>query len=264
MHFLSRSFLFTALVITPLLATHPNHFQEEHAIFKITSQTHDKTTIIEFLQDVANKIAISPSHLNRFHQWTTSLSSSSNALTKEDKQCIDNSVIKFYIRALKLTDHIYEASECRINLNPKMQSILQPTPNIHILLLRDNDMLETQLKSVLMDEFNKYQQFKSYKFNDFQHLNYDLTCIIDYQQLMQVELMETVVEAKLERKIKVDEACGLNELNPNFIGTSIDYITVHVPINGTFYCKKGRSSTCNRAIADSTNARYKLPEYKLS
>ncbi|KAI5902253.1 hypothetical protein K4G60_g1393 [Candida parapsilosis] len=233
--------------------------QEEHAIFKITSQTHDKQTIIGFLQDVANKIAESPSHLNRFHQWATSLTSS--ALSKEDKACLDNTVIKFYIRSLKLSEHTYEASECRINLNPKMQSILQPTPNIHNLLLRDNDMLETQMKYVLMDEFSRYQQFKDYKFNDFQHLNYDLSCIIDYQQLMQVELMETVVEANLERKIKVDEACGLNALNQNFIGMSIDYITTHVPVNGTFYCKKGRSKTCNRAIADSANARYKLPYY---
>ncbi|CCG20575.1 hypothetical protein CORT_0A01840 [Candida orthopsilosis Co 90-125] len=253
-----RLTLFAIVAITSVFSLR-NPAQEEHAIFKITSHTHDKSTIIGFLQDVANKIAVSPAHLNRFHQWTTSLSSST--LTKEDKQCLDNSVVKFYIRSLKLTEHIYEASECRINLNPKMQSILQPTPNIHNLLLGDNDMLEIQLKYVLMDEFNRYQQFKDYKFNDFQHLNYGLACIIDYQQLMQVELMETVVEANLERKVEVDEACGLNALNQNFIGTAIDYITTHVPINGTFYCKKGRSSTCNRAIADSANARYKLPNY---
>ncbi|KAI5967652.1 hypothetical protein CANMA_001667 [Candida margitis] len=255
---ISKVSIFLFFALTSVLAFH-HPPQEEHPIFKITSNTHDKTTIIGFLQDVANKIAVSPAQLNRFYQGTNSLSSSSP--TKEDKKCLENTIIKFYIRSLKLTDHIYEASECRINLNPRMQSILQPTPNIHNLLLRDNDMLDTQLKYVLMDEFNRYQQFKDYKFNDFQHLNYDLSCIIDYQELMQVELMETVVEANLERKVEVDEACGLSILNQNFIGTSIDYITTQVPINGTFYCKKGRSSTCNRAIADSSNARYRLPEY---
>ncbi|EMG46077.1 hypothetical protein G210_3693 [Candida maltosa Xu316] len=177
------------------------------------------------------------------------------------RTCIESSSIKYYIREIKLAERVFIASECRTNLNPRFQSILQPTNNIHNMILRDEDGIDSQLKASLMDEFSSYHQFKDYKFNDFNNnLNYDLQCAIDYQQLMQVNFRETVIEVNLERKINVADACKFNKINPNFQGTSFDYVITYLPVNGTFYCHKGRSTTCNRTIAESRNARYKLPE----
>ncbi|KAI5950966.1 hypothetical protein KGF54_004040 [Candida jiufengensis] len=256
------NFLIIIFFINSVISTipDPNPSYQEHPIFKITSKTHDKSIIIDFLQNVANKITISPTNLSKFQLWSTSVSSSKVSPTLQEQKCIENTIIKYFIRSLKLTDKIYEASECRINLNPKMKSILQPSENIHNLILRDDNLIDTQLKYVLIDEFNRYEQFKQFKFNDFEYLNYNLNCLIDFQQLMQVEFKETVIEVNLEQRVEVDDSCGFLNINSNFIGTSIDYIFNYVPLNGTFYCRKGKSKSCNRAIADSSNSRYKLPE----
>ncbi|KAI3405667.1 hypothetical protein KGF56_001685 [Candida oxycetoniae] len=261
-----RVHLFRLVVIFRVLAlvfaNLPSHnpLKEEIPIFKITAKTHDRNTISDFLQQVANKITNSPTNLSKFKAWSTSSNNGASLNNDAEKQCLEDSSIKYYIRSLTLTDQIYDASECRINMNPRMQSIIQPTYNVHNLILRENDTIQTQLKYVLVDEFNRYEQFKDYKFNDFENLNYDITCLIDYQQLMQVEFRETLIEVGLERRVEIDNSCEFNKLNLQFTGTAIDYVTSHVPLNGTFFCRKGRSSTCNRSIAESKNARYKLPD----
>ncbi|CAK9436231.1 uncharacterized protein LODBEIA_P07890 [Lodderomyces beijingensis] len=257
-------FLFCAVAS----AVTPKKTGEERPIFKISSSTHQRALIGDMLQKVADKITNKPSNLSKFRAWSTSSGAGGvkggggggQSRMADDKLCLDNSNIKYFIRTIKLTDQIYDASECRINLNPRMQSILQPTFNIHNLILRDNDTIQTQLKYVLVDEFNRYKQFQDYKFNDFENLNYDLNCLIDYQELMQVEFKETVIEVGLERRIEVDPSCDFNRLNGKFTGTSVDYVSAFVPLNGTFFCKKGKSSSCNRQIAESKHSRYKLPD----
>ncbi|KAI5966783.1 uncharacterized protein KGF55_000192 [Candida pseudojiufengensis] len=249
------------IIIANAVKPNPNPSYQDRPIFKITSKTHDKSIIIDFLQKVANKITVSPTNLSKFQIWSTSVSSSKISPTVQEQECIENTNVKYYIRSLKLTNRFYEASECRINLNPKMKSILQPTENIHNMILRDENVIDTQLKYVLLDEFNRYEQFKEYKFNNFDVLNYDLNCLIDFQQLMQIEFKETVIEVNLEQRVEVHDSCGFLDINSNFMGTSIDYVFNYIPLNGTFFCRKGKSISCNRAIAESSNSRYKLPDF---
>ncbi|KAG7660678.1 uncharacterized protein J8A68_005795 [[Candida] subhashii] len=240
--------LLILLYLAKTLAVVPDHRDLDKPILKVSTRNYNKQIIIEALQDVANKVTLSPSNLSRFQSWTI----------ESERTCIENSNIKYFLRTIKLTDKIFEASECRTNTNPNFQSILQPSPNIHNLLLRNPDPVDSQLITNLMDHFGHYEQFKDYKFNDFNNLNYDLQCVIDYQELMQVGFKETIIEVTLERKVEVDETCQFKRLNPQFPGFSYDHVPVHLPVNGTFYCHKGKSKTCNRAIAEYKNSRYKL------
>ncbi|RCK63825.1 hypothetical protein Cantr_10710 [Candida viswanathii] len=229
----------------------PNPSHADKPILKVTTKTHDKTIMINTLQEVANNISVTTMKHPGITRWATT----------DMRQCTEGSNIKYYIRLIKLSDRSFIASECRTNINPRFQSILQPTHNVHNLILRDEDAIDSQLKANLMDEFSGYLQFKSVKFNDFQkNMNYDLQCVIDYQQLMQVKFKETVVEVGLEKKIEVADDCHFNQINANFRGTSSDFVTTYLPVNGTFYCQKGKSPTCNRTIAETKNSRYKLPD----
>lgn len=246
-------FIVLLLIIQVVISVLPdaNHRHLDNPILKVSTKTHDKTIIITTLQNVANNISgIALSHFG-VSKWTST----------DMRQCIEGSAIRYYIRLIKLSDRDFIASECRTNINPRFQSILQPTNNIHNLILRDQDAIDSQLKTNLMDEFGNYHQFKSIKFNDFQNnMNYDLQCVIDYQQLMQVKFKQTVVEVGLEKKVEVSKDCNFDKFNPSFQGTSVDYITTYLPVNGTFYCQKGKTSTCSRSMAETKNARFKLPD----
>ncbi|CAI5757092.1 unnamed protein product [Candida verbasci] len=236
-------------VLSTIPSPHPSSLTKP--ILKLSTKTHDKQIIIDALLDVANKISSSSHDLTRFQQL----------VNEHNRQCIENSKIVYHINTIKLGHKIFEASECRSNLNHKFQSILKPSDNIHNLILQSDSNIDLQLKMNLVDEFINYEQFKEYKFNDFQNLNYDLICLIDYQQLMQVGLKQNVLEVNMERNVQVAPNCQFNMINPNFKGYMIDYeTTTNVPLNGTFFCHKGKSLTCNRAIAVSTGSRYKLPD----
>lgn len=229
----------------------PNPSHLDKPILKVTTKTHDKTIMINTLQSVASNISVTAMSHVGVAKWSST----------DMRQCIEGSNIKYYIRLIRLSDRDFIASECRTSINPRFQSILQPTNNIHNLILRDDNAIDSQLKANLMDEFGGYYQFKSIKFNDFQNnMNYDLQCVIDYQQLMQVKFKETVVEVNLEKRVEVSDDCHFDKLNPNFQGTSVDYVTTFLPVNGTFYCQKGKTYTCNRTIAETKNARFKLPD----
>ncbi|EGW32475.1 uncharacterized protein SPAPADRAFT_153457 [Spathaspora passalidarum NRRL Y-27907] len=238
------------LLITSVSGVLPDHNEVDRSILKVSTRTHDKHLIIQTLQDVADKITLRPDNSARFQLWNG----------EDDRTCIEGSSIKYYISKIELTDKNLEASECRINLNANFQAVLEPTPNIHLLFLSNKDAIDTQLKINLLDEFSLYSQFKEYKFNDFGNLNYDLQCVIDYQEIMQVQFKETIIEVTLERKIDVHESCGFNQLNNQFPGYYKDSDIVQLPVNGTFYCHRGKSSTCNRAIAEYKGSRYKLPD----
>lgn len=241
--------LFTSLCLSVL--PDPNPSKIDRPILKISTRTHDKIIIINNLQEIANNISVGMTSYEKFN-WLSS---------NEMRECVEGSCIKFYIREIKCTDRTFIASECRTNLNARFQSILQPTTNIHNLILRDEDSLDTQLKTNLVDHFSSFRQFKEFKFNDFNNnLNYDLQCLVDYQLLMQVHFKQTVVEVNLMGTTEVADACQFDKINPNFDGLRLVYTTTYLPVNGTFYCQKGKSQTCNRTIAESKNSRYKLPD----
>ena len=85
------------------------------------------------------------------------------------------------------------------------------------MILRDEDSLDTQLKTNLVDHFSSFRQFKEFKFNDFNNnLNYDLQCLVDYQLLMQVHFKQTVVEVNLMRTTEVADACQFDKNQPQF------------------------------------------------
>ncbi|RLV93365.1 hypothetical protein JA1_002502 [Spathaspora sp. JA1] len=243
-------FLLISLIIPIVLGVLPDNREIEKPILKISTKTHNKQIVIQMLQEVADQITKSPVNLARFQLW----------YGEDDRPCIEGSSIKYFIRKIELTDKNLEASECRINLNTNFQVVLQPTPHIHLLFLSNKDAIDTQLHINLLDEFSLYSQFKEYKFNDFQNLNYDLQCIIDYQELMQVQFKETIIEVTLERRVDVSESCGFTQRNHQFPGYFTDDVKVQLPVNGTFYCHRGKSSSCNRAIAEYKNSRYKLPD----
>lgn len=241
--------LFTPLC--PSVSPDPNPSKIDRPILKISTRTHDKLIIINNLQEIANNISVGMTSYEKFNRLSFN----------EMRECVEGSCIKFYIREIKCTDRTFIASECRTNLNARFQSILQPTTNIHNLILRDEDSLDTQLKTNLVDHFSSFRQFKEFKFNDFNNnLNYDLQCLVDYQLLMQVHFKQTVVEVNLMRTTEVADACQFDKINPNFDGLRLVYTTTYLPVNGTFYCQKGKSQTCNRTIAEFKNSRYKLPD----
>lgn len=241
---------FSLYVIYLALGVLPDSKIPERPILKISTKTHDRHVIMDALQDVADIISLTPTNNARLQHWTTD----------SMRTCVENSNIKYYLRSVKLTDRLLEASECRTNVNYNYQSILVPSPNIHVLLLQQNDPIDIKLVSNLMEYFGNFEQFKEFNFNDFHDLNYDLQCVINYQELMQVRFKETILEVLLEKKVEVDDHCDFRIMNHRFPGYHYDQVIVNLPINGTFYCHHGKTKTCNRTIAEYKNSRYKLIE----
>lgn len=197
--------------------------EEDHVLLELTSSSHGRDVIYNELNSV-----------------------------EEDRECIEKSRIKYYLKALSLGKDEHEASECRLNLSQRFHSIVTPEPQIHQLVHNETNRLMMELETKLVSRMKTLPNMQSYEFYNFEDLNYGLQCSCGFQELCQVKLQENVVEAVIEKVVEVSPACG-----PRVKGR-VERILLNIPLNGTFECQSGRSPTCKRTTAKTTNAHYKI------
>ncbi|KAK6463942.1 hypothetical protein DFJ63DRAFT_311241 [Scheffersomyces coipomensis] len=250
---LSQAFLNVAAAAAVMVTPNHQSILRDQPILQVSTKTHDRQLIYDKLQQSYQRLF----GLNSNHHAVLHLSNSDSI--NNERSCLENSNIKYYLKNVQLVNQDFEASECRTNLNNQYQSILQPTFNVHQFVhFSSTDQIMNQLQSNLIVEFAHHDKLQQFKFFQFQDLNYDLQCLVDYNQLMQVKLRENLLEANLEIVIEVADTCGFQKINDSFDGIVLESLKINIPINGTFYCHNGRSSTCTRVNANYKNSRFKL------
>ncbi|EAZ62880.2 predicted protein, partial [Scheffersomyces stipitis CBS 6054] len=213
-----------------IFATAYNHFSvDESPILRITSKNYDRHLISQALQKAYEDVfALTPNNHALLHL-------SSNSKINTERECIEKTVISYYLRDLKFITKEFEASECRVNTNNKYKSILQPTSNIHHLFHSSSDNIQIQLEASLMDEIQKSKTLGDIEFNQFDSLDYSLECLIGFQELAQVKMEETDIQTTLEKVIQIPAACGFQKIQSSFEGIHYETVKIDLPVNGTFY-----------------------------
>lgn len=237
----------------------------DRMILKVASSTHDRSVIYDNLRQAYTVMFPLDSHDHSQQQFLEKLihniniEKSEDARENDERLCIENTNIKYFLKSLSLIEKEFEGSECRINFSHKFKSILSPTYNIHRLIHEESsDRIQKELELNLVEMLKKIPKLSGFTLNDFDNLNYDLQCLIGYQDLCQVKLKESVIEANVEKVVSIPPSCGFNKFDEAFSGQFSEYLVLNTPINGTFYCRPGRSATCKATIAESDNSHYKL------
>lgn len=225
-------------------------YHQEQPVLKISGNNYDKAVIYHQLQTAyENKYTLAPD--NHAHLYLGNL--------ETERQCIEHTVIKYYIKTLEFTNKEYEASECRINMNPQYQVVITPTIDLEFLH-NEPDPVIPHLQSKIIEKVSTLNipRLSNIQFYDFGYLNYDLQCNIDYQDISQIKFDELNLKVTLQQIMTIPEQCGFDRIDKDFDGEFMQMVDLEVPINGTFYCKNGRSSTCKKAFAERSNPKYKL------
>lgn len=176
------------------------------------------------------------------------------------RACLRETEIKYYIKNFDILERQFEASECRINLNNDYQAIISPTINYESFLPETIDPVSKHLENKFIEKLDHFQIpfLNKIDFYSFYDLNYDLQCLIDYQEIGQVKFNQKFLRVSMEEIYEIPDSCGFQNIDKEFTGKFNELVQIDIPINGTFYCKNGRSSTCKKAAAEYNNPRYKL------
>lgn len=217
--------------------------------YKVTTATHDRSTVTSFLQQAYRSILGDGNPLK---------ASPELSLLTRERLCYEHTTILFYVKALNLVTKDDTALECRTNLNSKFSSVVRPIPNVHEQLFFLSDALEKQLEEALIERFLYYPHLKNYQFSNFTGLDYDMECLAGYQELMQVRLKTQAIEAEVEQVIQVPPVCEFAMVKQNYEGESRLNLKLVLPMNSELYCRKGRTKSCNRISAEYKNSRYKV------
>lgn len=234
-----------SMLLAVVALASPINWQHD-PILTISAHTHDQSVIVKYLQDTFETLGATL--LNYYIQ--------------RERSCVAKTIVKYYLRNLEEVSQEYEASECRTNANQKFKSVLKPSSNVHEFVHSHRNQVSWQLETILTEQFQHRENLKDYKFYQFDDLDYTMECLVGYQDLVQVKLNETAIEATLERVVEVPESCEFQLLYPDFSGQYRETETIKIPLHGNLYCCKGRSSTCTRSTAETRNAHFKLFTYK--
>lgn len=208
-------------------------------LLKITTKSHSSILILNLVGDKYNKF----------------VSNSALMLGPERKACLDNVVVKYHLVNTTIGLQMHAASECRINMSLRFRAIIRPTFNIHDLVHRHQDPIEAELSALVLAKMNEAEKKIEPRFDD---LDYTHECPIEYQDIGQIMLAETIVRATFQVYFDVPPACQFgNSKTQTFLETQ----QVVIPLNGSFICQYGRSSTCNRRTSISSSPRYRLIEH---
>lgn len=214
-------------------------------VLRLTAKTHHDSVILQ-------ELSLAHDSKHSLAPYTTS------------RKCIQDSIITFHIKDLKLVDEEFEGSECRLNTKENYQVIVSPIAQIHLKLhqdmFRQKPSHYKDIENHIIEKVENYPKL-DLPFYDFESLNYDLECPIEYFEIGQVKLKQLSLETTLEKNVKMSPSCGFSVSDPDFDGSITTLETLKIPINGTFHCVNGRTSTCRRSIAQVSNARYRLLDY---
>lgn len=233
-----------------LLGTIP-WYSQEHTLLKVNLDHYDRSIIYYKLQEAFKEKYTIPGN-NRAKLYLGD--------TKHEFACLKGTEIFYFLKTMKTTIKLYDASECRINLNPQYQVILNPTENIQQFIHRVDDPVMKSLELKLIEKFNQdcIPGMLNLKFYDFDNLDYNVECLIEYRDIAQIKLQELNLEVEFQQVVKVPDECGFKKFDLEFDGTYASNVVVDIPINGTFLCQQGRTSSCKKSTTLYSNARYKL------
>lgn len=226
-------------------------YSQEHPLLKVNLAHYDKSIIYYKLQQAfKEKYPIPGNNVAKLYLGDTT----------HETACLRGTEIIYFLKNIDTITKYYEASECRINMNSQYQVILSPTDNIQQYLHRVEDPVMKSLELKLIEKFNQFHipTLLNLEFYDFDHLNYEIECLIDYRDIAQIKMKEYNLQVEFQQVVKVPDECGFKKFDPNFDGTYASNIIVDIPINGTFVCRQGTTSTCKKSKAQYSNARYKL------
>lgn len=241
--------LLLIVFIIPVIATP----LANQAVHKVSIHDHPKDMVSSMLYNTYSEVF----DLGKTPKALAKLNSQSIFLQLSRKlECLEQSLVRFFLKTVTLTQRNYQASECRINTSDRHFSVLRPTFNplaiLHGSLESGHD--ELKHKTQLYIESLPIAQIGFYNYSA---LDYDFECLARQHELMQILYRETFLEAKLKKVVNVPEKCSFANVNPAFGTEYISEVTVEIPVNGTFECKLGTSPTCRKSIATSRNSRYK-------
>lgn len=194
--------------------------------------------------------------LNMVHQtYNTFITNPPLVLGSNEKLCLENVRVDFVLGLANYSKAVHAASECRINMSLRFRAVILPTFNIHDVVHRNQDPVDAELSSVILQRSADEGVVLEPQFDD---LNYGHECAIEFQDIAQVVLVENVIHAEIQSFVEIPPQCMFgNEKKQIFIDSRF----VDIPLNGTFSCRYGRSPTCKRNIADSSSPRYRLIEH---
>ncbi|CAH6719358.1 hypothetical protein CLIB1444_02S06656 [[Candida] jaroonii] len=226
-------------------------FKQEQFLLKINSGNYDEHLIYQKLQQAyENMYALPNNHHAKLYLGDID----------KFKQCIVGTEIRYYIKSFEMVQKESEASECRINVNPEYEVIITPSENSEVILHETSDIISKHLENRIIEKFNLLQipVFSAIEFYDFDNLNYDLQCSLDYQDIGQIKLVENDLRMTLHEIFDIPENCGFQRIDKEFTGEFKQIIVVDIPVNGTFVCHRGSSRTCKKSLAEFSNPKYKL------
>lgn len=226
-------------------------YNQEQPVLKVNHKSHDRAIIFQKLHQAFENMYKIPSN-NHAKLYLGDKDT--------ETKCIKDTEIVYFLKLFDFKEKEYEASECRININSQYKVLLSPTENFNQFLHYNDDPTSKQLESNILQRINRYKiaKLSSLDFYNFNSLDYSLECLIGYQEIGQVKMKELNLEAKLQQIIQVPESCGFQKFDKDFEGEFADVISVEIPINGTFYCKYGRSNSCKKGTAEIDHPRYRL------
>lgn len=205
-------------------------------LLSLTTHSHGRSAILNIVHETYSKF----------------IGHTALALGSKERNCLDNVRVTYHLLGANYSQVEYPASECRINMSLKFRAVVLPAFNIHSIIHRHQDPIDVQLSTIIL----KLSAANGIPHKPlFDSLDLGHECVIEYQDLGQVMLVETVIQATLETSVTIPPQCMFgNPENQVFLDTKV----LNVPLNGTFTCKNGRSPTCNRIVADSSSPRYRI------
>lgn len=170
--------------------------------------------------------------------------------------CVEEALFRYFLQTVRLVSKSYPASECRMNTNDLHLSVLKPVYNFHATVHGSLGIIQDELK-YKTQAYIELLQITDESFYNYSRLDYNMECLAEYQQLMQIMYRETLLEATLQRVVEVPDACSFSHVNLNFGTEYASEVKVQIPVNATFVCQSGPSSTCRKSTAVTSNSRYR-------
>lgn len=226
-------------------------------ILRLSVKSHDREIVTSMLHDAyaeAYKLNTRVSD-----NYITNYSSMALQYTA-DNFCVDNTVIRYYIKSFGVKYREFPASPCALNLNSRFYTVILPEPDFHNTVHGTVDLLSAELE-VKAERYILELPGFDFEFDQFDDLDYDLECNSGYRELMQVMYKEKVLTVNLQLDVSVPKHCTFSKLNPDY-DNRFDkmYREIHIPISGEFFCQSGNSISCKASMANTRNFRYKLFE----
>lgn len=226
-------------------------------ILRLSVKTHDREIVRSMLHDAyVEAYKLNP---RVSENYITNFSSLALQYTA-DNFCVENTVIRYYIKSFRVESKEYPASKCALNLNSRFSSVILPEPDFHNTVHATVDLLSAELETKAERYILELPSF-DFEFDQFEDLDYDLECDSGYRELMQVMYKEKALTVNLQLDVAVPQHCTFSKLNPEF-DDRFDkmFQEIQIPMSGEFYCQSGSSVSCKASMANTRNFRYKLFE----